>query len=178
MNEAVSRLLQLLPGEDPETRREVVLRLALVLELNAIASASREANRADYALTLPEELLDVELSRADRIEILQILHDSFLAAPESTEILWAMGKARLPEAVDLLLDIIAVRGDDLSEDARFQAVCAIERYVFQKDCDLSGGLEPRLHKLVERRTWYVSERVGEVLAYLEGDLRRPDRHAG
>jgi hypothetical protein len=128
MNESLSRLLQDLSGEDPESRREVVLRLALVLEINAIDPASREANRADYA-------------------------------------------------VNLLLDIIAIRGDDLTEAARFQAASAIERCAFQRDFDLSGELKRRLLDLVERRSSYASERVGEVLSYLEDDLWRAERHA-
>jgi hypothetical protein len=174
MNEAVGRLIGILPGKDPEARKEVVLHLALVLELNAMAPDSRKSNRGDYALTLPEELLEVELALEERIEISRVLHDSFLAAPECSEILWAMGKARVPEAVELLLDIIEYRGTDLTEEAYFQALSAVERYAFQRDLDLSGRLKMRLRELVARRNVPNSERVDEVLSFLRDDLRRAE----
>jgi HEAT repeat protein len=172
MNEAVSGLLEMLASEDPEVRREAVLRLALVLELNAMPPASRVLNRADYALSLPEHLIDTELSGEDKLEILLMLHRIFHAAPDVTEIPWAMGKSGSREAIDLLLEIIASRGDDLSEEAWFQAISAIEKYVFRRDCDLSGNLKPKLLELVDRSRPPMSERLAEVLSCLEYDLSR------
>jgi len=172
MNQHVRTLLDQAHSPRDEVRKEAILHLALILELNAMPHESRTINREDYALTLSETFLDIELSAQERSEVVRELFDAFRTGPPTPTIFWAMSKSRVRQAFGLIVDLALSLGSGLHEELGYQAASALQRYTWKSDFVLQETEREKLLTFLEALGELKSTRVQEVIALIRADIER------
>ncbi len=125
MNEAVRQLFDEAASENAEAREEAILQIAMLLERH---SPLKDSTSFYQSIQHPE-LANVKLDASEQQQIIDMLFTLVLSATNNASMVWALGKVKSPSVLGYLVDLVCSHNHRLSDDAKHQALVALNRFL-------------------------------------------------
>jgi hypothetical protein len=125
MNDALRHIFDEATSDDPEVREDAILQIAMLLERH-----SPLKDRPSFYQSIQNaELATIELDASEQLEVIDMLHALILSTKTNSSMIWALGKVKSPTVLGYLVDLVCDHHQRLDDDARQQALVAMNRFL-------------------------------------------------
>jgi hypothetical protein len=143
MEPLVRALLEQAASQNSAEQTEAILQLALLLEKSAMGDKTLGSE-----LAIQPQLQSLSLTGDDVQEIVASLGRLIESEQRSSDMLWALGKARVHDAAITLLEFLKNHCEKLEGDMAWQALIALDNWLVIGE---DGRINPQLLAIIRER---------------------------
>lgn len=131
MNDALRHMFNEATSNNLEVREEAILQIAMLLERH---SPLRDTP-SFYQSIQCAELANVQLDSLQQQEVIDELYALILSTKTNSSMIWALSKVKSPTVLGYLVDLVCNHQHRLADDAKQQALVAVNRFLSVSEDD-------------------------------------------